>query len=206
MHRKPPRAAPPDSWPNFPRSSTAGVTAVERRKRSSGMLVTMCIRTVFSQPKNGLLPPWTCQRNGADQPFIAPAERPSTTKCRSSNTRITDAPARAFLPHARAKKLPRAAECLVYSLTPSGVLAENHPKNRGFVGILRGQKCLKRRFSRRSPVGEWSRGALDASGFLAGVAAVSRPRSAATATMQLYFPRSGSSRDTVLQNQVERAA
>src|SRR5215469_13845145 len=50
---------------------------------------------------------------------------------------------RAFHPHARAKKLPRAAECLVYSLTPSGVLAENHPKNRGFVGILRGQKCLK---------------------------------------------------------------
>jgi hypothetical protein len=67
---------------------------------------------------------------------------------------------------ARAKKLSRAAESLVYSLTPSGVLAENHPKNRGFVGILRGQKCLKRdqkclkkRFSRRSPVGEWSRGA-----------------------------------------------
>jgi len=50
------------------------------------------------------------------------------------------------------------AECLVYSLTPSGVLAENHPKNRGFVGILRGQKCLRRRFLRRSPVGEWSRG------------------------------------------------
>src|SRR5215831_18648037 len=47
----------------------------------------------------------------------------------------------------------------VYSLTPSGFWAENHPKNRGFVGILRGQKCLKRRFSRRSPVGEWSRGA-----------------------------------------------
>src|SRR5215831_10497005 len=41
---------------------------------------------------------------------------------------------RAFHPHARAKKLPRAAECLVYSLTPSGVLAANHPKNRGFVG------------------------------------------------------------------------
>src|SRR5215831_2628133 len=59
----------------------------------------------------------------------------------------------------RAKKLARAAECLVYSLTPSGVLAENHPKNRGFVGILLGQKCLRRRFSRRSPVGEWSRGA-----------------------------------------------
>src|SRR5215467_3973424 len=78
------------------------------------------------------------------------------------------APCRALSPHARAKKLARAAECLVYSLTPSGVLAENHPKNRGFVGILRGQKCPKRRFSRRSPVGEWSRGALDASGFWQG--------------------------------------
>jgi len=44
---------------------------------------------------------------------------------------------RAFSPHARAKKLARAAECPVYSLTPSGVLAENHPKNRSFVGILR---------------------------------------------------------------------
>src|SRR5215471_18098585 len=43
-------------------------------------------------------------------------------------------------------------------------------------------------------------------GFLAGVAAGRRPRSSATATMQLYFRRSGSSRDTVLQNQVERAA
>src|SRR5215510_4193128 len=43
-------------------------------------------------------------------------------------------------------------------------------------------------------------------GFLAGVAAGSRPRSSATATMQLYFRRSGSSRDTVLQNQVEHAA
>src|SRR5262252_552418 len=31
-------------------------------------------------------------------------------------------------PRARAKKLPRAAECLVYSLTPSGVLAEKPPK------------------------------------------------------------------------------
>src|SRR5215469_11249425 len=63
------------------------------------------------------------------------------------------------LSFARAKKLARAAECLVHSLTPSGFWAENHPKNRGFVGILRGQKCLKRCFSRRSPVGEWSRGA-----------------------------------------------
>ena len=56
------------------------------------------------------------------------------------------------------------AECLVYSLTPSGVLAENHPKNRGFGGILRGQKCLRRRFSRRSPVGEWSCGARSMGG------------------------------------------
>ena len=56
------------------------------------------------------------------------------------------------LSFARAKKLARAAECLVYSLTPSGFWTENHPKNRGFVGILRGQKCLKRRFSRRSPL------------------------------------------------------
>jgi len=35
---------------------------------------------------------------------------------------------RAVSPHARAKKLARAAECLVYSLTPSGVLAENTQK------------------------------------------------------------------------------
>src|SRR5215472_9915356 len=68
--------------------------------------------------------------------------------------------------HARAKKLSRAAEYLVYSLTPSGVLAENNPKNRVSSAFLRGQKCLergqkclKRGFSRRSPVGEWSRGA-----------------------------------------------
>ena len=65
------------------------------------------------------------------------------------------------------------AECLVYSLTPSGVLAENHPKNRGFGGILRGQKCLKR--GQKMPketfftaISRWrvvSRRALDASGF-----------------------------------------
>src|SRR5262249_37929876 len=73
---------------------------------------------------------------------------------------------RAFQSHARAKKLPRAAECLVCSLTPSGVLAENHPKNRGFVGILRGQKCLrrgqkclKRRFFTAISRWRWSRGA-----------------------------------------------
>src|SRR5215831_6621767 len=57
------------------------------------------------------------------------------------------------LSFARAKKLPRAAECLVCSLTPSGVLGGKPPKNRGFVGILRGQKCLRRRFLRRSFVG-----------------------------------------------------
>src|SRR5215469_9880938 len=101
---------------------------------------------------------------------------------------------REFSPHTRAKKLPRAAECLVYSLTPSGVLAENHPKNRGFVGILRGQKCLrrgqkclKRRFF--TAISRWrvvSRRAR-CLGFLAGVAAVGRPRSSATATMELYF-------------------
>ena len=113
---------------------------------------------------------------------------------------------RAFLPHARAKKLPRSAECLVYSLTRSGVSAENHPKNRGFVGILRGQKCLRRRFSRRSPVAEWSRGARSMPRVF-GRGSRSQPAVlVATATMQLYFRRSGSSRDTVLQNQVERAA
>src|SRR5215831_18706969 len=74
-------------------------------------------------------------------------------------SRKSRTPSRAFSPHARAKKLARAAECLVYSLTPSGFLGGKPPKNRGFVGILRGQKCLKRRFLRRSPVGEWSRGA-----------------------------------------------
>src|SRR5215813_7432956 len=83
------------------------------------------------------------------------------------------APGIGLQPHARAKKLPRAAECPVYSLKPSGVLAENHPKNRGFVSILRGQKCLrrgqkclKRRFF--TAISRWrvvSRRALDASGF-----------------------------------------
>src|SRR5215469_3388032 len=80
---------------------------------------------------------------------------------------------REFSPHARAKKLARAAKCPVYSLTPSGVLAENHPKNRGFVGVLRGQKCLRRgqKCLRRrffTAISRWrvvSRRALDASGF-----------------------------------------
>src|SRR5262249_2168550 len=89
---------------------------------------------------------------------------------------VTLSRARAFQPHARAKKLPRAAECLVYSLTPSGVLAENHPKNRGFVGIFRGQKCRRRvkkclrgRFFPGLPRGRVvSRRALDASVFWHG--------------------------------------
>src|SRR5215471_4345388 len=74
----------------------------------------------------------------------------------SQDSRFSNRGELAYSSLMRAKKLPRAAECLVHSLTPSGVLAENHPKNRGFVGILRGQKCLRGRFLRRSPVGEWS--------------------------------------------------
>src|SRR6516225_4670037 len=110
------------------------------------------------------------------------------------------------LSFARAKKLARAAECLVYSLTPSGFWAENHPKNRGFVGILRGQNAGRDVFHGDLLLESGLAARARCLGFLAGVAAVSRPRSSATATMQLYFRRSGSSRDTVLQNQVERAA
>ena len=50
----------------------------------------MCVRIVFSQTKNGLPAALDCRRNGTDHPFIAPAERPSTTKRRSSSTRTTD--------------------------------------------------------------------------------------------------------------------
>src|SRR5215472_14286824 len=106
---------------------------------------------------------WWVSRSSSAVVILASAK----TLGHSAKARLVDRTgARVFPSHARAKKLARAAECLVYSLTPSGVLAENHPKNRGFVGILRdqkclkrGQKCLKRRFSGRSPVGEWSRGA-----------------------------------------------
>src|SRR5262249_41117390 len=62
------------------------------------------------------------------------------------------------LSFARAKKLARAAECLVYSLTPSGFWAENHPKI-GVSSASCGSKMPEETFSRRSPVGEWSRGA-----------------------------------------------
>ena len=80
-------------------------------------------------------------------------------------------PPRVF-PSRACEETRESAECLVYSLTPSGFLG---PKNRGFVGILRGQKCLKRgqkclkrRFPRRSPVGEWSRGTRCAAAWLSG--------------------------------------
>src|SRR5262244_1194432 len=102
-----------------------------------------------------------------DEPSSAFRARPEPfPNATESGREIEFVPARAFQPHARAKKLPRAAECLVYSLTPSGVLAENHPKNRGFVGILRGQKCLRRGFF--TAISRWrvvSRRALDTSGF-----------------------------------------
>src|SRR5215472_4227390 len=72
---------------------------------------------------------------------------------------------RVFPSHAREEtRESRGMPCLFLN-TERG-FGGKPPKNRGFVGILRGQKCLKRgqkclerRFSRRSPVGEWSRGA-----------------------------------------------
>src|SRR5215831_12086217 len=67
-----------------------------------------------------------------------------TTTCGPAPLTKNPPRARPCSPYTRAKKLSRAAESLVYSLTPSGVLVENHPKNRGFGGILRGQKCLQR--------------------------------------------------------------
>src|SRR5215470_8435501 len=57
-----------------------------------------------------------------------------------------------------------------------------------FVGILRGQKCLETFFTAISRWRVVSRRAR-CLGFWAGVAAVSRPRSSASATMQLYFRR-----------------
>ena len=48
--------------------------------------------------------------------------------------------ARAFHPHARAKKLSRAAECLVYSLTPSGGFGGKPPQKSGFRRHLAGSK------------------------------------------------------------------
>src|SRR5262249_6084892 len=76
-------------------------------------------------------------RNGGKQPSSACRVSPS---CAREETRES-----------------RGMPCLFLN-TERG-FGENHPKNWGFVGILRGQKCLKRRFSRRSPIGEWSRGA-----------------------------------------------
>src|SRR5262252_9494946 len=70
------------------------------------------------------------------------------------------------------------------------------PKNRGFVGILRGQKMPEEgskmpKVTFFTAISRWrvvSRCAR-CLGFLVGVAAVGRPRSSATATMQLYFRR-----------------
>src|SRR5215470_3153613 len=67
--------------------------------------------------------------------------------------------------HAREETLEsRGIPCLFLN-TERG-FGGKPPKKSGFVGILRGQKCLKRgqkclrrRFSRRSPVGEGSRSA-----------------------------------------------
>jgi hypothetical protein len=53
-------------------------------------------------------------------------------------------------------------------------LAENHPKNRGFGGILRGKKCLGSKNGKETfltAISGWrvvSRRALDASGFWQG--------------------------------------
>src|SRR5215471_10181919 len=131
QHRSP--APPPLSSPRKPSAGKASVRRVRIKDSTSrsAMLTKSC------------------------GPLVSRVRSSRRAKCLAASF----GRARAFQPHARAKKLPRAAECPVYSLTPSGVLAENHPKNRGFVGILRGQKCLRRRFLRRSPVGEWSRGA-----------------------------------------------
>src|SRR5262245_25782528 len=88
---------------------------------------------------------------------------------------------------------------------PSLRARQGHANSDSFRRHLSGSKMAKETFF--TAISRWrvvSRRALDASGFWAEVAAVSRPRSSATATMQLYFRRSGSSRDTVLQNQVGR--
>src|SRR5215471_15372057 len=81
------------------------------------------------------------------------------------------------------------------------------PQKSGFRRHLAGSKMPKETFFHGDlPLESGLAARARCLGFWAGVAAVSRPRSSATATMQLYFRRSGSSRDTVLQNQVERAA
>ena len=79
--------------------------------------------------------PEPCQGNLLYRRVRRQWSRDGALTCSSVHPRSR--PCRAFSPHARAKKLARAAECPVSSLTPSGVLAENHPKNRSFVGILR---------------------------------------------------------------------
>src|SRR5262249_29012689 len=96
-------------------------------------------------------------------------------------------PCRAFSPHARAKKFARAAECLVYSLTPSGFLGGKPPKKSGFRRHLAGSKMPKE--GSKMPketffmaISRWrvvSRRALDASGFWQGFGRGSRSELAA---------------------------
>src|SRR5215469_11111670 len=73
----------------------------------------------------------------------------------------------------RAKKLPRAAECLVYSLTPSGVLAENHPKNRVSSPSCGVKMPKETFFTADLPLESGLAARARCLGFLAGVAAVS---------------------------------
>src|SRR5215470_4416677 len=68
------------------------------------------------------LAPARPQSPQGDRPASASPALPTGAPGRATAPRHEEtAPARAFLPHARAKKLPRAAECLVYSLTSCGV-------------------------------------------------------------------------------------
>src|SRR5262244_7330 len=92
------------------------------------------------------------------------------------------------------------------SVQPSLRARKGHANSDSFHRHLAGSKMPKETFF--TAISRWTVVSRRARclGLLARVAAVSRPRSSASATIQLYFRRSGSSRDTVLQNQVERAA
>ena len=79
------------------------------------------------------------------------------------NAALTFSGTRAFLPHAR-EETPESRGMTCLFLNTERGFGGKPPQNRGLVGILRGQKCLRRRVSRRSPVGEWSRGAMRRSG------------------------------------------
>src|SRR5262249_50046793 len=76
---------------------------------------------------------------------------------------------RAFLPHARAKKLPRAAECLVYFLNTERSFGGKPPKKSGLRRHLAESKTPRETFF--TAILRWtvvSRRALDASGFWQG--------------------------------------